>query len=178
MKGVVFTEFFEMIEAKHGYAEVDRLLRETEDVSGHYTSVGTYDHNELVRLMLGHAAHMQVQLEDLLVAFGKHLLAHFSKAYPDFFRSPNVFTFLRGINEAIHREVLKLYPDAQLPHFDIEDVSDTELKMIYHSDRSMSHLGLGLIYGVISYFGEPIDVEHALDNESGSEATFILRIRA
>src|SRR5262245_35992633 len=52
MKGVVFTEFLEMVGAKFGEDMVDDVILACELPSGGaYTSVGTYDHQELFALV-------------------------------------------------------------------------------------------------------------------------------
>ncbi|MEO0814052.1 MAG: heme NO-binding domain-containing protein, partial [Myxococcota bacterium] len=45
MKGIVFTEFLEMVEDRFGFEAVDRLVTASgSDNDGVYTAVGTYDH--------------------------------------------------------------------------------------------------------------------------------------
>jgi hypothetical protein len=49
MKGMVFTEFLEMVEAKFSADMVDDIISDSDlPNGGAYTSVGTYDHSELV----------------------------------------------------------------------------------------------------------------------------------
>ena len=52
MKGLVFTEFLEMVESKFGLEVVDNIIEHSELPSGGvYTSVGTYDFNEMLSLI-------------------------------------------------------------------------------------------------------------------------------
>lgn len=52
MKGVVFTEFMEMVEARMGLDMLDHIITEAAlPNDGAYSSVGTYDHAELLRLV-------------------------------------------------------------------------------------------------------------------------------
>ena len=49
MKGIVFTEFLEMVEASYGLQTVDTIIENASLPSeGAYTAVGTYDFNEMV----------------------------------------------------------------------------------------------------------------------------------
>ena len=52
MKGMVFTEFLEMIEATFSAEVVDQII-EASALSSHgvYTAVGSYDHAELIQLV-------------------------------------------------------------------------------------------------------------------------------
>ena len=52
MKGVVFTELLEMVEARFSLGVVDTIITRSAPASGaHYTSVGTYPSEELVALV-------------------------------------------------------------------------------------------------------------------------------
>ena len=52
MKGVVFTEFVEMVEARFGLPMLDRIIEAAQLPSGGaYSAVGTYDHGEMVQLV-------------------------------------------------------------------------------------------------------------------------------
>jgi len=53
MKGMVFTEFLEMVEDQFGFTMADKIISEAELASGGvYTSVGTYHHQEMVALVV------------------------------------------------------------------------------------------------------------------------------
>jgi len=53
MKGIVFNEFIEMVEDKFGEDMVDDIIDESDLPSGGaYTTVGTYDHGELVTMVV------------------------------------------------------------------------------------------------------------------------------
>lgn len=82
MKGVVFTEFMELVETRMGLEMLDRVITEADlPNDGAYTSVGTYDHAELVRLVqaLSNASGMSVP--QLIHLFGEHLFQRFSIGY-------------------------------------------------------------------------------------------------
>ena len=73
-------------------------------------------------------------------------------------------------------EVKKLYPDAELPTFDIEKISEEELRMVYHSDRRMADFAEGLIQGCGEHFNETLTVTRESENSDGSQVVFrILR---
>ena len=64
-----------------------------------------------------------------------------------------------GIESIIHTEVQKLYPDAELPYFEVDQQSPEKLVLIYHSARHLEDLAEGLIDGCITYFGCNICLE-------------------
>ncbi|MGF1754528.1 heme NO-binding domain-containing protein, partial [Vibrio makurazakiensis] len=49
MKGIIFTEFLELVEQKFGLDMLNEVLKLSGD-GGVYTSVGSYDHRKLVIL--------------------------------------------------------------------------------------------------------------------------------
>ena len=177
MKGVVFTEFFEMVEAVFGYEMVDALVTEVDLPSGGaYTSVGTYSHREMVDLVVHLSKKTNTDISELLKAFGKHLFGRFVEGYAHFFSDcPDAFTFLESIEDYIHVEVRKLYPDAELPTFRTELSEDgQELTMIYHSDRRMGDLAEGLIESTLAHYNESARIVRNEKEESGRIVEFVI----
>ena len=104
--------------------------------------------------------------DELIKAFGQHLAARFSVLYPSFFdRVDDVFGFLASIENHVHVEVRKLYPDAELPSFRTEPIGDHAMKMIYESRHPFADLAEGLIIGCSMHFGESISIERIQDND-------------
>lgn len=71
----------------------------------------------------------------------------------------DAFSFLSGIEDIIHAEVLKLYPDAELPRFIVEHHDAQRLVLLYQSPRHFEDLAEGLMHGCVAHFGEPIHIE-------------------
>ena len=95
------------------------------------------------------------------------------KSYPAFFeKHDSALNFLETIESYIHPEVLKLYPDAELPRFAMDRVSDNHLKMTYHSTRKISQFAHGLILGTLAHFGEEGEVNIHQQSEDGSVVQF------
>lgn len=156
MKGVVFTEFLEMVERRFSADMVDDIIEDSALSSrGAYTSVGTYDHREMVALVSALARRSGIATPDLLKAFGETLFQRFSEIYPDLIdRAAGALAFLSGIETIVHAEVRKLYPDAQLPTFDVQERVERRLVLLYRSDRHFEDLAEGLILGCLRHFGE------------------------
>ena len=176
MKGIVFTELLEMVEAKFGLEVADAIVQAAHlESEGAYTSVGTYDHKEIFALVAQLEKHSGIDSKMLFQVFGQYLFKKFYQGYPHFFaESMDTFSFLDTIEDHIHVEVLKLYKDAQLPRFDIYR-DDKSLRMIYHSDRKMGDFAHGLLLGAIEHFNEPdiVILQESL-SESGDRISFTL----
>jgi hypothetical protein len=181
MKGVVFTEFLEMVETKFSLDVVDHIITEAAlPNDGAYTAVGTYDHREMVRLVSSLSAAVRVPVPELLRTFGEYLFQRFTVNYPEFFHiRANALEFLHGIEERIHSEVRKLYPDAELPAIRCEAPDRDHLVVEYRSARAFGDLAEGLIRGCIAHFGEPIEMRREdLPGTPGAHVRFTLERRA
>lgn len=172
MKGIVFTEFLELVEEKFGYNVVDKVISESDlESKGIYTSIGTYDSAEMYAMLKTLNEISEIPIPQLLNVFGHHLHNTFTKKYHTFFQPFNhAFDFLKTLHDHIHVEVKKLYPDAELPDFEYERVSDKKLIMIYSSSRSMSDLAVGLLEACLEYYKH----EYTITSESlNPEATVV-----
>jgi hypothetical protein len=154
MKGMVFTEFLELVEARYSPEFVEDLIEEADLPSkGVYAATGTYPPRELVALVDGLHRKTGVPVKDLMQLYGEHLFSRFLVLYPAFFRNcGNAFDFLEQVEHHIHKEVKKLYPDANLPSFIIEKHTEREFAMTYVSERGFTDLCEGLIRGALRHF--------------------------
>ena len=179
MKGMVFTEFLEFAGRQFGEDVVDDVI-EAADVpsKGAYTAVGTYSHGEMVSLVSALADKTGHPAEMLVRSFGEALSDTFAREFPDFFRrAGNLFDFLASIEEHIHVEVRKLYPDAELPTFTVESRTPARMVMLYRSPRKMGHLSEGLIIGSAKQFGVAVRVKsEALEAGDGLAVRFTVDI--
>lgn len=177
MKGIVFTELIEMVEEDLGLEIADRMIAGANtEKDGAYTSVGTYDHAELIELVVSLSAATDVSVPDLVKAFGRHLFARFSESYPQFFQGmESAIAFLPMVENFIHVEVRKLYPDAELPKFDCELSDAGVLEMTYNSSRPFADLAEGMIRACIAHFEDSLDVVRTdLGDKDGTAACFTL----
>ena len=176
MKGVVFTEFFDMVEESFSPELAERIIELAAlPNDGAYTAVGTYDAEEMVRLVTALSSETGTAVPDLLFAFGRFLLQRFADAHADYFREAgSVFSLLEGIESKIHSDVRKLYPDAELPRFDCHAPSAHRLVLDYSSPRGLAKLAEGLIAASIEHYGEPVALIVEEPAADGTKARFVL----
>lgn len=179
MKGIVFTEFLEMVEDKFSPEVADKIIDASENLStdGAYTSVGTYHHSELIELVSHLSEEVDVDLALLVETFGEYLFGRFVELYPGFFEeNQTTFGFLELIENHVHVEVKKLYPEAELPTFDTKRVNDDHLEMIYQSKRPFAPLAYGLMKGCKDYYNENITIsQQDLGDGENKHVKFSLR---
>jgi hypothetical protein len=177
MKGVVFTEFLEMVEDRFSPEMADRIIEGAELASGGvYTTVGTYDHGEMIQLVSNLSEQTGIPAAELLRSFGVHLFGRFHTMFPKYFEDvASAFDFLQRVDHYIHVEVGKLYPDAELPGFDYDASEPGRLRLTYRSSRPFAALAEGLIRGCIAHYGETVDIAmEDLSDGAGTAARFLL----
>ncbi|MCB1473081.1 MAG: heme NO-binding domain-containing protein [Rhodobiaceae bacterium] len=169
MKGIVFTEFLEMVDSCMSPEMTEKLIDQCNLPSGGaYTTVGTYDHAEIIALVGALSRETGMPVSDLVRAFGAHLFSRFVALYPKFFEVEDLFAFLESIDSRVHVDVRKLYPDAELPRVECSRAHDNHLAVHYRSGRAMGDLAEGLISSAIEHFGEDVALERQ-DLSGGAE---------
>lgn len=177
MKGIVFTEFIEFVEDKFGFEVSDHIISKSELKSGGvYTAVGTYDFQEMVNLLVSLSEKINEEIPKLLEDFGHHLFYRFVDLYPEFIqKSSSMFDFIEKIDQYIHVEVKKLYPDAELPKIVVNNKTEDYIDMTYSSERKLGNFAYGLLSAASEYFEVSIDIEMESLKEDGSEVQFIIK---
>lgn len=175
MKGIIFSEFLELVEDKFGLDVCQNMLDENQD-EGVYTTVGTYDHKALIKLIMTLSKLTGISAEDLQVVYGESIFNTLYNSMPGLEgKALSTFDFIEKVEDYIHIEVKKLYPDANPPTFKFIAVSEMEMVMDYISARCMSHVCLGLIKGCSHHFNQELDIKMQPLKQDQSEVRFTLR---
>jgi hypothetical protein len=178
MKGVVFTEFLGLVEQKFSADMVDDIIDDADlPHGGAYTAVGTYPFPEMVALIVALSKRTGLAVPVLIHTFGQYLFGRFFVLYPAFINAcDSTIELVSHIEQVIHTEVRKLYPDAELPAFEVESHTAQRLSVVYRSPRCLADLAVGLIDGAVAHYGEQGHLHltrEALDAE-GTAVRFIL----
>lgn len=176
MKGVIFTEFLEMLESQHSPAFVDDVLDSTDLASGGaYTAVGTYDSREMTLLVQATAERLGLTEQEVLRGYGRFLFGRLAVLYPQFVAGyGDAFAFLERLSWLHYSEVVKLYPDGQFPQFELDIVSPDVMTVVYRSPRQLGDLAEGLLQGVIDHFGEGMSLGRQALVDDGTAVRFTL----
>lgn len=161
MKGLVFIELMRMAEEVLGEERVDSVLATVSLPSGAaYTSVGYYDCAELFTLINAFSKASGIATPELERLFGHSVMRSFSDGYPDIFgKYKTAFEMLEAIEDDIHVDVRKLYPDAELPSFTAISNADAGLNLEYNSARPLAHFCLGLVEACFTAYGETATIQ-------------------
>lgn len=174
MKGIVFTEFLDLVETKFGFEMVDTIINEaTLPSNGIYTAVGTYSFAEMLSLLTILSKETSLPIDTLLLVYGEHFFSVVEKSYPTFllqYKEP--IEMLSSIEDHIHVEVRKIYPDAELPTFTVVEKTADSLVMIYKSTRAMHAFGRGLMNKTFEHFNTKATILVEKLKENGTEVKF------
>lgn len=181
MKGIVFVELIRMAETVIGESAVDDILDQCDlSTDGAYSAVGNYPCSEMIALVEAFSRHTGTPSAELQRMFGKWMHEHFVSSYPAFFTDkPDALAMLAAIEDEVHVEVRKLYPEAELPRFETERLGADALRMTYCSPRPLYDFCHGLVEGCIDHFGHRADIrrEHLSDTKEHACA-FTINLRA
>ncbi|WP_270728202.1 heme NO-binding domain-containing protein [Shimia sp. Alg240-R146] len=169
MKGVVFVELIRMAESVMGEEAVDDILDKVNlESDGAFSSVGNYPCSELMTLVGAFGAHLNAPVEALQVQFGEWMFERFVEGYPAFFVGKHDgFDMLDSIENEVHVEVRKLYPEVELPTFATERPAEQQLKMVYSSERPLQHFCRGMVEACMTHFGHDFTVDMQEASENG-----------
>jgi len=176
MKGIVFTEFLDLVEEKFGLEMVDAIISQSKlESKGVYTSIGTYSFSELLQLLQNLKIQTGISIDNLLLIYGEHFFSVIETNYKDLLSSYNdPIEMLASIENHIHVEVRKIYTDAELPTFIIKEKTKKTLILIYKSSRSMHHFGLGLMNKTFEHFNSKATIILEKIKKDGTEVKFII----
>lgn len=171
MQGSIYTSFSEMVIEKMGMAVWNELLAKVNPSSeGIYTNGMQYEDSEIMALVAALSEITQIDTPTLVRTFGEYLFIHLYNNSPtDLSHIDNLKEFLIYIDSVIHKEVLRLYPQAYLPSFECSDTSDGDFVMYYQSKRKLCYLSEGLILSASKHFNTPITISHPECMHDGAE---------
>jgi hypothetical protein len=176
MKGIVFTEFLDLVEIKFGLEMVDQIITSSNlESNGVYTSVGTYSFSEMLQLLQHLSENTGISIDDLLLTYAEHFFSVIENSYPGLLATyKDPIEMISSIENHIHVEVRKIYPDAELPTFEVIEKTTNSLIMIYKSSRAMHHFGLGLMNKTFEHFESKATIVLEKIKEDGTEVRFVI----
>ncbi|SFK79412.1 heme NO-binding domain-containing protein [Shimia haliotis] len=178
MKGVVFVELIRMAESVMGEEAVDDILESVDlESDGAFSVVGNYPCSELMALVDAFGTYLDAPVDALQAKFGHWMFARFVEGYPAFFEGKHDgFDMLDSIENEVHVEVRKLYPEVELPTFATERPGEGQLKMVYASERPLQHFCRGMLESCMDHFGHTYTVDMQESSAQGQHrAEFLVQ---
>jgi hypothetical protein len=176
MKGAVFTEFIEFVEETYGFDTSDKMLEPTEDCDKIYTQAGNYPFEELVALVLTVVEVEKLEVSEILYQFGIYLFGKLVRMAPFLIHgSKSSLEAISKVDTYIHIEVKKLYPEAELPKFEVTKYTPDYLEMEYISEKQLEILAKGLMIGAGRYFQETLEIDYEVISEDPHTVLFKIK---
>jgi hypothetical protein len=175
MKGMIFTELVEFVEDQFGFEVADAMLEASMlEEKGAYTQADNYSFEELLAIVSRLAEVTNVPMGELIETYGRHLFGRIVGLYPPMVANfSSSLPFIAQVDTFIHPQVKKLYPDADLPSFQVISLSANELVIDYVSNKPLIPMARGLMLGAADYFKEKIEIfEDNSFREEGHLARF------
>ncbi len=162
MKGLVFTELLEYVEANFGFDMLDKIIEDAKlKNNGAYTQGGNYDFDELLKLLVSISKESGIEIPKLLEIFGEHMFVKLTSLNPEFKSKFNSsLDLISNVDQIIHPEVEKLYPGVDLPRFNEIERSEDTLVLDYISNKHLEHFAIGLMHGCAKNFNEDLDISY------------------
>lgn len=180
MKGTIFVELMNLVEEILGLEGVDAVIEKCGDqlsTEGAYTAVGYYPHEELITLVGAVSELVPDQADQLLDLFAKSLMTTFERIHPEFFEGQkNYFDFLESVETQIHKEVLKLYPEAKPPQIRITRRTEDEVDLHYSSHRPLAPFSVSLAKAAGDMFDQNLTINVHSTSESQRECRFTVKM--
>lgn len=175
MKGIILSEFIEFIEANLGEDRAQSIIDESNiESGGAYSRVGQYDYQELLQLLSQTVVETSQEASVLLQQFSDHLFMMFKRDYSVFFEGvDSAAKMLTQIDNHIHVEVKKLYPDAELPKFEYTR-EENILTLDYVSPRPLAAVAHALVNACLKFFGDGERLLSSSISEDQCSAQFVI----
>jgi predicted hydrocarbon binding protein len=174
MKGIVFNLLEEAVVEAHGADAWDQVLEDA-GVDGAYTSLGNYPDDEAMALVAAICERVGATADAVLRDFGRAALPALVARYPEFAAGhDSAKSFLMRLDDTVHPDVVKLYPDARPPRFEFEDPAPEVLVLHYVSRRRLCAMAEGMIEATAAHFGEPLALRQTECMRDGApQCTFV-----
>lgn len=177
MRGVIFTEMIEFVEEALGFEIADKMIEKANlENGGSFSQGGNYPFDSMVKLLTALSEITGKAPNDLLFIFGEYLFTVLVKLYGKDIRAVgSSIDFINSVEEYVHVEVKKLYPDADLPKFITEEIDEKHIVLVYQSEKKLESFAHGLITACGKYFNEPLDVQYETISQSPYQVKFVIK---
>jgi hypothetical protein len=174
LKGVVFILVEEFVTEQFGDEAWDALLDDA-GLDGVWTTLESYPDEQLGMLVEAAALRFDLPAQQVQRLVGQGTFSGLAAQHPELLADHvSCRTVLLDLNGIIHPEVMKLYPGAEVPWFEVTEQADGLLHLYYRSQRALGPLAEGLVVGAGAYFDETVELLSVED--AGEECRMVIRI--
>ena len=176
MKGIFFTEFLDMVDQSFSQEMTESILNSCNLTSnGCYTTVGYYDYEELLALMVALSKHTGTPVAQIGINLGARLFQYLKAQFEDeLTKLTDLFQFLFNLEKFIHMDLKKLYPESFVPSLSCHQLDSKQIELTYQSRGPFVDLLEGLIIASSKFFNTNASIERTYANVTNTHAIFLV----
>ena len=172
MYGLVNKAIQDMVLKDHGAEKWNEIRLKAGMEDERFVSLKSYP-DKLTFDLVGAASQvLGADAEHILSAFGEHWVLYTAKeGYGDMldFTGSTLPEFLKNL-DLLHLRVQNMMPHLQPPKFECIEVSETEVEILYYSEREgLVPMVIGLLNGLGQRFNVDVQVEYTQKKEASGE---------
>lgn len=160
MHGFIFSELKKYINQKFNSNTWLQTMQDSGLGTKNYWPAYTYHDEEMFALIDSASKITETKKEDFLRTFGIYLAPGLMNMYKNLINPDwKTLDLIEHTESRMHTAVRAKNMEAKPPQLNIKRVSNTEVKIGYHSSRKLCGLLKGIAFGVAEQYGESIDIQ-------------------
>ena len=176
MHGIIFDELRSFAESAVGEGGWEKILEKAGLQGKEYQGIQAYPDEEAVKIVGAACEVTGLSAPDVLRAFGKFvakdLMGIAAPLLQDGWTSLDV---IEHTEETVHSVVRLDNPGAEPPKLQVTRDSDSQVTLVYSSERKMCDIAKGIAEGLGEHFGETISVsEDGCMNDGAGQCKIII----
>lgn len=172
MYGMINSALRSLVLAKTSEETWLRIVESAETGENVFHSMTPYDDSITYKLVGAASVELKLSPETLLFEFGRHwVLVIAPQQYGKLldFTGSNIREFLGNLDR-MHDRVATLFHNLRQPSFEVENLSDHQLRLHYRSERAgLAPFVRGLLDGLGERFHTSVRVEHEQVKDRGAD---------
>ncbi|MBE6023301.1 MAG: chemotaxis protein [Cellulosilyticum sp.] len=166
MKGTVVATWIKTCKNLYGDEHVNEAMRTVGwNKDKIFSPIETVEDEQIFKVIQYIAAKEHIVEKDLWRIIGLENIKVFHKEFPSFFKTKNLFSFLRALFD-VHVIMTKKFKGAKPPLVQIKAISAHEALLTYQSERAMFDYFFGLFEGAMKHFKEQPKVQEVERNNN------------
>lgn len=154
MKGTVVSSWLKTCKELYNSAHIEEAMQSVGwDKNRAFSPFETIDDTQIFKVIQIIAQKQQMTEQQLWRVLGQENIKMFHKDYPSFFKTKNLFSFLRTLFD-IHLMMTYKFTDAKPPLVELKPISEYEALLTYRSERKLFDYFYGSLEGVSKFFNE------------------------
>ena len=177
MHGIIFAELKKFVHRGFGESAWHRISQQAGVTRVSNLATESYPDEELFALVAAAEKLSGVPAADLLTQFGEFIVPDLLKVFGAFVdKRWRALDMLENTETVIHRAVRLQDSNAEPPQLRITRSGPDEVVIIYSSKRKLCAVAKGIIRGVATHYGEPLELEETTCMLQGApECTLVTR---